>query len=245
MDSPIDVTIVCGARPALLERTLNSFANRLFANFEIGQVFANLDLFNGTEAERAACRDLLHAHFERVDCRLTETPGFAEAVRWLWSQPKAEIALHLEDDWLLNCDVRPGDILPLFSGNTGQVSFQALEKHWKYRSRYHTRRRRLRIPGIGSISWPDPSRPFFTTAPSFVTRHFANGCSERFDTTRDPEKQMSDGSNPTLSAFTRQFRNRLWGGRNPYPITDIGRDWRAAQGIEKSIVGGRSSWTSA
>ena len=46
-ESIIDITLLCGSRPSLLELTLASFSHHVFRFFNISEVFVNIDLFGG------------------------------------------------------------------------------------------------------------------------------------------------------------------------------------------------------
>lgn len=241
---PIDVTIVCGARPQLLRRTLDSFGARVFPHFEIARVFANIDRFQGGEAEVDACEVLLVERFGSVNVRKPETPSFTDAVRWLWGSVVAGHALHLEDDWLAHHPIWPEMIFRHFDDRTRQVSLNTREKHWPYRHPYHCRVERRVVFGIKIGRRFLDDQPVFTTSPSFVERDFAHGVARLLDDRFDPEKQMNHDADTPLRAFTRRFRNRLMGCRNGYPIEDIGRAYRDATGLEKRYVAGAPVWVS-
>jgi hypothetical protein len=59
----------------------------------------------------------------------------------------------------------------------------------------------------------------------------------------DPEKQLYDGRNQELRRFTMGFRNRLISSDGGFLIRDIGREYRAAVGVEKTLIDGKSIWS--
>ena len=103
----IDLTIVGGSRPDLLERTLKSFNEKMFLNFEIGTVFVNLDPFGGNEVDRSACIDIINYYFINPQISCPENNSFGLAVKNLWSKPKSQVFFHLEDDWESNIVITP------------------------------------------------------------------------------------------------------------------------------------------
>ena len=106
----IDLLLVSGSRPQLLERTLDSFGKNLLSNFEVSTVYANIDPFEGTAEDTQSCADLIRERFPACHIRAPDTCSFTGAVKWLWSNTSAAAALHLEDDWVIDREVRPEDV---------------------------------------------------------------------------------------------------------------------------------------
>ncbi|WP_162787211.1 hypothetical protein [Notoacmeibacter marinus] len=240
--TPIDVTIVSGARPTLLKRTIESFAEGLFRYFPIQTAYVNIDPFEGGPDEVAECSQIVREHFSDVRLRTPGSPGFAAAVKWLWSNVQAPYALHLEDDWLLNELVRPQQIAPLFSDQIRQIAFIHKDKQWRFKSRIHLKSERVRLFGISMGRRLLRNRPLFTTSPAFVEREFANKCSGLMLENLDPEKQLYSHRHPTLSNYTSNYHCYLYGDFKKFIITDIGRDHRKTVGLNKGFENGQSVW---
>jgi hypothetical protein len=239
----LDVTLVSGCRPELLARTLASFDRGLFAHFALGGVFANVDPIFGDEDDRAACRRTILDHFPGAAISEPETAGFGAAVVRVWAATRGDLVFHLEDDWILNEPVRPEDVLPLMTGETRSVVPVSRELGWNGHDLYNARRRKKRILGI-----PVGRRVFnvFGTSPRFLDGAFARRCAELIDPALDPEKQMRPPGNPALIAYLNDFRCRFLPPKaGEALITDIGREWRDARGIEKVVTRGVSTWTQA
>ncbi len=146
----IDVSIVAGRRPDLLERTLASFEENLFRNFEIARVIANIDPIFGDEADHLKCIDLIRAMDSDALVSEPEEPGFGAAVKRTWSSTQASVILHLEDDWLLNYPITPKDIAIFDSEpRVMQAAFNHHYKFWDTRERgpYRVARRRIKVLG--------------------------------------------------------------------------------------------------
>ncbi len=238
----IDVLLVSGARPALLEKTLASFSQRLFRHFEIGTLYVNIDPFEGGPVEVEACEEICKQHFANVVTRKPDKPHFTKAIRWLWRQPAADWCFHLEDDWVLNREVRPEEVSKAMTRKVRQISLMTREKNWGYRSFYHYEPGRRTFLGMDLGKGLNKKRPIFGTSPSFLRSDFAARCAELMDETLDPEKQLNY-MNPDLNAFTAQFRNRFIGARRDYVAIDIGREHRDALGITKEVIDGNSVWS--
>ncbi|GGE04662.1 hypothetical protein GCM10011390_24550 [Aureimonas endophytica] len=227
----------------MLSRTLASFEAGLFRHFRIRRVIANIDPVFGSFDEGEDCARILRDLDPDAEIYCPKASGFAAAVARTWLNSRTELILHLEDDWLLGRTVAPDDILPRFAdAAVGQVSFNHANKNWD-------------IPGKGPFCYIKRSRrmlgvalpfkvrmPNFLTGPSFLRGDFARAAARRMDPQFDPEKQFCRGLNPVLEAFVAPYRNLILGEMGAYYIEDIGRDWRAARGIEKRIVAGRSVW---
>ncbi|SEL67125.1 hypothetical protein [Jannaschia helgolandensis] len=239
----IDLLLLCGARPELLAQTLASFAEHVFPNFDIVNVFANIDPFQGGADEVKEVEAVILGYFPAAKIRKPEKPSFPAAVAWLWSQVQQPHCLHLEDDWVAQHPISREAVLPLFSDTVRQVSILTKEKEWRSTSRYHCEWRRRRFLGVkfGRVMLQD--EPVFTTSPCFLEREFANTCGAKMDLRLDPEKQLFDGRNKELRAYNRKYRNILVGGDNPFWIRDIGREFRDSVGLSKAVVNGESVWT--
>lgn len=237
----MDITIVCGRRPDLLERTLVSFGEKIISHFPLGTVFANIDPFCGTEAEGDACEALLRKHFSRVEITRPETPSFGAAVKRLWARPTSRFFLHMEDDWEVLHPVTPAEIEPRLTGQVVQVQLASrdrlyLPKTYSFRTSWRS------IFGIKFLKRVHLDRPHFATSPSFIRSDFAHACAERLDPSRDPEKQLYADGTP-LGEWTRPYRNHpLQAPGRKAVVHDLGRAWLAERGTRKRVVDGVSVW---
>jgi hypothetical protein len=241
----IDLLLVCGARPVLLEKTLESFSEKVFENFKIANVFANIDKFQGGEAEVSQVEELILDYFPNAVLRKPETPSFTRSVIWLWGSVRSSFCLHLEDDWVANSRITEEMIFPNFIGKVRQVSILTAEKNWPICEPFHCKWRRRRILGLNFGRVFFRNEPLFTTSPSFLERSFAVRSASLMDDNYDPEKQLFDNRNPELRGFTRNFENRLISNGSEYLIRDIGREYREELGLKKHLIDGKSIWTDA
>lgn len=241
-DTRLDVLLVSGARPELLEKTLASFSERMFRHFKIGSLYVNIDPFEGGPAEVSACEAICKRYFETVVARKPETSHFTAAIRWLWHQPETHWCFHLEDDWVLSRDVSADEFREAARGTVRQVSLMTREKNWGYRSHFHFEPGRKTFLGLDLGKGFNKKRPIFGTSPSFLRSDFARSCADLMTEDLDPEKQLNY-LNPELNAYTSKFRNRFIGARREFVAVDIGREHRDAQGITKTIVEGNSVWS--
>jgi hypothetical protein len=242
--SGIDLLIVSGARPVLLRKTIESFSAGLFKNFKIENALVNIDRFGGDDADVENCEGIIRQEFPDATVRKPREPSFTNAVKWLWESTSAPYCLHIEDDWRLLCEVFPDDIFPLFEGAVRQVSFLTKEKKWRFKYPFHVKAapRKILRWRVGWRLLED--HPVFTTSPSFIERGFANTCGLMMKESFDPEKQLYRGLNRELQEYTRSYQNRLLWNSDGYMIKDIGREYREAHGIIKTIVDGQSVWRS-
>lgn len=238
----LDVLIVSGARPELLSRTLKSFQENLFVNFELGRCYVNIDPFEGGADEITECRKLIGDYFSNPVVRSPPERDFTKAVKWLWSKPENPYCLHLEDDWILHSAVKPKDVFPHFHELVRQVSFLTSGKKWKIRSPYHSKVLKRKFLGVTFDRVAIEDEPVFTTSPSFLQRDFVRKAARLMDVNYDPEKQLYREMVPALRAYTRQYRNYFIGDRKNFIVEDIGREYRINRGLKKYIVDGQSVW---
>jgi hypothetical protein len=236
----LDISLICGRRPDLLRRTLASFDERVFRNFDIANCYANIDPFAGTAEDGDACRALILERFPDAAITMPAKAGFGRAVKTTWASVKAPAVLHLEDDWICNEDITPERIRPLLQGRTKAVKLVCKELNWNGTDLFYVRERRFKIfklkvwTSIASV---------FGTSPAFFDGDFMRHCARLMDPALDPEKQMRPPFNRQLVRYLDQFRCRLLSGdRQPNIIEDIGREWREERGIIKSVSEGKSLW---
>ncbi|MHA7775275.1 hypothetical protein [Roseibium sp. M-1] len=237
----IDVTLISGARPELLKKTLEDYSSKLFKNFAVRSLYVNIDPFEGGQIEVEACETICKEFFPVVVARKPDSSHFTKAVKWLWSQPAADWFFHLEDDWVLSREVRAEEFRSAQKRKVTQVSLMTREKNWGNRSVFHYEPGRKVFLGRDFGKGLNKKRPIFTTSPSFVQTAFAKRCAELMDDGLDPEKQLNY-LNPELNTHTARFRNHFIGARREYVAVDIGRTHRDAHGITKSVVDGNSIW---
>jgi hypothetical protein len=237
---PIDVTLVSGRRPELLRRTLASFDAGLFSRFRIGRFIANLDPIFGDASDHAACLGAIRERFPEAEVFEPKAAGFGAAVKRIWAATTAALVFHLEDDWALNEAIDPARIAALMTGTTRAVALVSREMGWNGSDAFNRRRKKVRVLGI-----PVRSQEFevFGTSPRFLEGDFARRCAALMDPDLDPEKQMRPPGNRALISFLQAYRCRfLTPTTGDEVITDIGREWRDARGIEKVVAKGESHW---
>ncbi|MFD1326691.1 hypothetical protein [Mycoplana ramosa] len=243
----IDVCLIAGRRPDLLLRTLGSFNKQLFQNFKIQRFIANIDPIFGDEADQKSCVDIINDLFPNAEISTPDKAGFTAAVRRNWSKIKAPLALHLEDDWVLQHAIGPADLAAFHRDDRlAQICFNHADKRWPIGEKgpYAYGRKRLTIFGM-KTPLKSARMSIFTTSPGFLRGPFARRCAEIMDDRFDPEKQFYKSVNPALERYVADFRSLVLGDAPNYPILDIGRDWRGDRNINKQYDNWQSVWTEA
>lgn len=238
----MDLLLVSGARPILLEKTLKSFSSNVLSNFRLTNIFVNIDRFQGGEREVSQAEEIVLGFFPNAIIRKPEMPSFTSAVSWLWQSVRSPFCFHLEDDWIAETQISEDMVLPYFSTEVRQVSILTREKNWSPQVPFHCKWRRRKFLGLNFGREYLANEPVFTTSPSFLERDFARACGSMMDVSLDPEKQLYDGKNVELRNFTSKFRNRIISDSGKFLIKDIGRAFREESGLKKEIVDGKSSW---
>ncbi|RVI77377.1 hypothetical protein CN188_22400 [Sinorhizobium meliloti] len=238
----IDLCIVSTRRPDLLATTLRSFSEQVFPNFEIENVFVNLDPFFGDENDHARCAELIKATFPNCILFEPDRPSFSASVRRLWSSTKSEFFFHLEDDWVALETIGKAALSPFSHKAVTQVSFHTAEKKWDVRKNgyFHQRNEYLRLLGIKIPTFR--TFPIFTTSPCILRGDFGRQCAALMDVSKDPEKQFYYGVNPSLENYVRSRKSFIHAPNNAPVIADIGREWQKMNNIRKVIRDASSSW---
>lgn len=239
----IDLCIVAGRRPALLERTLSSFHAGILSGFDILNVYANIDPVFGDEADQEKTEKIIRSFFPAAKISTPMAPGFCAAVKRNWIATTSDILFHMEDDWIVNEPVDPAEIESIFSSDTKikQISLNNFHKHWNYKKgTFHQQRPRKKMFGIKFKF--GKAFPCFTTSPSFIKGDFAREVAGLYDIRYDPEKQFYNGTNSRLEELVKPYKNYIYSEAKPFIITDIGREWRDERKISKAFINGTSVW---
>lgn len=231
---PIALTLVAGSRPELLQKTLESFKKHVFRFVPISQVFVNIDRHGGTESDRNECVEIILSFFPDASVSTPSISSFGSAVKHLWSLPRTENFLHLEDDWVANHDIRLDRLKLPLDARTKQWFLVKPQVSQSILTSYRFRP----VRGI-PFFLPNLSSPAFSTSPSILNSAFAHRVSQLMKPDLNPEKQMFNGLNPLLEGELKNFRSKALVSWWEKPlITDIGRDWQKARGIQVEIVDG-------
>lgn len=241
----IDIALICGSRPKLLEQTLHSFSKNIFRFFCINRVIANVDLFGGSTEDQQNCVDLIRFFFPDSIVMKPRLPSFGTAVRNTWLSTNAKVVLHLEDDWLSLSSVKPDVIYSILNEQTRVIALSNKElprsnvevcPNANLVSKVLKKRflgityRKLKINGHG-------------TAPGFYEGDFLRTYAKLIKPDLDPEKQIHPDINKELFEYVQSYRRvSLKDESGNYLIRDIGRDWRNTYGLKKFVIHGKSYW---
>jgi hypothetical protein len=239
MDRSYDLVLICGRRPELLQRTLASFADRMFGAFAFQKVIANIDPFCGTDEDGLTCKQMILNHFPQAQVFMPDQAGFAAAVIRCWRATSADIVFHLEDDWLALEPLTPARIAAELQGDVMALTLMSVNKNTR-NQKFQTHRRRIRAED-GTDS--DVFVNAFSTSPGFFVGEFLRQAAALMVPEFDPEKQFFRSLNPALEAFALPYRCKfLFGKSGPFLVEDIGRGWRDQQGLGKWLIKGQSVW---
>lgn len=241
----VEVTLISGRRPALLDATLSSFHKNLFAHCTVSRFIANIDPFGGSAQDQKSCVELIRSYFPDAEIFEPLTPSFGGAVQRVWQASTGPVLFHLEDDWLL---LEPLDVekcLGLFTEQVAVLKFVSKEHGWTPEDGPYLKGRVSRKwlgMRLGKRTFNKHGlSPGFFLGP-FV-RKWASMIHPDSDPDLDPEKQARPGVNQALFEYVDQFTCKMLPGqRTVNLIEDIGRQWRDNQGLVKRVHDGKSTW---
>lgn len=235
-----DLALVCGRRPELVTRTLDSFNQYVFHHFTFANVLVNIDPFCGNSRDGDEVRKIIKSYFPEAIIFEPSSPSFGSAVQRLWKNSKSDILLHLEDDWIALEEIRAEKVEQYLVDDVASLSIMVKEKNWDGTSRYHTSIRKTKVFGIPV--WQEEIN-IFSTSPCFLRGDFARKCAELMNPSLDPEKQFYQRINKPLEQYALKYKNRLLPGvKSQNILQDIGREWRERMNIHKVISNGTSTW---
>lgn len=241
MTLPLDICVVAGRRPELLFRTLSSFQSHVFKNFEINRFLVNIDPVFGNLRDLDDTIATVRCFTPNAEIQTPDTASFGKAVKSLWGMSTANLLLHLEDDWLALHPINSTDIERLLSHTTKAVFLRSVEHGKIGEGGFYSEIAKKRRLGI-QIS--KRTVPKFGTSPRFIDGPFAREVAKLMNPTLDPEKQMRRPFNPALNTYLEHYRcQALTAPNGGMMVQDIGREWRDARSIVKTVQNGTSVWT--
>lgn len=113
----LSFTTTAMPRPEIVRRTFQSFTRHLWGlDFSKVTLYLNIDRLPGgiDDDKRAEVLDIARRFFGTVVVNMPETPNFAAAVKWCFSQVTGPFNFHLEDDWELLAPVKLSTIEKMF-----------------------------------------------------------------------------------------------------------------------------------
>lgn len=225
----LDVTIVCGSRPELLQETLVSLTKILLPGARFGRVLINIDkTHNQTDSHVSQSCDIAKQYFPQVEMNLTDSPSFGAAVKYLWSQIGGDgYFLHFEDDWRSLRKLSLGRI---------ESSFQVDKRVKQVVLRREVISRKKEFSPYQTKGKDSSGRlgkfSAFSTSPSFIEKNWARTAADLMFPELHPEKQMHNGSNLALEDLCYKFRvvKYCWAFRRDV-IKDLGAEWKRRNSI--------------
>lgn len=231
--SQVDVCITATLRPAILQRTLESFHKKLFGKtMKTYRCLLNIDPI-GEDVSPDEVIKVAEQFFPSTVPLLSPKASFPNAVHRLWSSASSPFVFYLEDDWELILPVPLSRFFGLMAENPKLAHLRLnffrttdRSKNWSYFMEWDDRGFFLcpqRV--VGSIGW--------SGHPSFNRTQFLKACLKYLDPNRNPEKQLKN-KNKKLLDIMKQWEFGVFAPQHSRPaIRDIGRAWMPKAGFKK------------
>lgn len=163
----MDLLIVSGRRPDLLEKTLSSIKNKI--NVDFSNVLVNIDPWAGDERDHQLTKSVILKYHPSAFINEPKEPNFCQAVKFLWTNVKSDYAFHTEDDWIWN---------QTFSKD---YFVNGLQKVGMFRF----------------VTKENRAFDKYGTSPCVMTKQFAHATGKTLDINLDPEKQIGSNTELT------------------------------------------------
>lgn len=235
----IDILITATLRPEILERTLSSFYQNLFADYASDtHILINVDPV-GEKISQGEVIDVCRQFCDRVTARTPDKPGFPIAFSWLWNSvtDDADWVFHLEDDWEL---LHPVDLNAMIDIMRRHNTMAALRLPWKRSDISTLKNWRVFFPynEEGFFECPEKDRisTGFCGHPSLLNSQFVRRVAPLIWTTHNPEKQFHYW-NHILHREVAKWRFAVYSKpQSPPAIKDIGMTWCRDNGFKKNGI---------
>ena len=209
----IDITTSATIRPGLLQRTLSSFRDNLLNNNHTYRLIINVDPAGEEDKTADDVIEVAKSYFDNVVSRTPESPSFAGAVIWCWSQVESDIVFHLEDDWIM---LRPIDLDKMLGtiaefGNFD--SFRLAKQNQK------CSKQRVKLYDRLSLN------------PVFIRKKFIKKAIQHMSPDKNPEKQLR-AVDPECGKFIKKTSHGVYVEQGSgVVVQDIGRKWMMKHGV--------------
>lgn len=221
----IDITMTATLRPEILRRTLSSFCENIFTDIERYRLIINIDqVGDKTKPKNIIKVCKLFFKDEQIVYRVSETPSFAGAVIWVWSQVKSPWVFHLEDDWKVVRPVNIDDMIRIMKKHS--LASLRLDKDRTGKSKSTKK--------YGYVTYPKIS-----LNPTLFTGSFIKNIAPLLDPRLNPEKQLRIGKGiEPRGKYLKKFKHGIYTKLSTRPmVIDIGRLW-----MRKSIYAKRTGF---
>jgi hypothetical protein len=132
-------------RQRQIERCIHS---RQLTGRHLPDLITNFDPIFGGETERLECRAVILSYFPNSVITEPDAVGFAGAVPRVWGATSGALIFHLEDDWVLNEEIHPDDVIPHMTGKSKSIVLVAKELRWNGHDNFKYRRKRIKFLGF-------------------------------------------------------------------------------------------------
>ena len=122
----MDLLLIAGRRPELIEKTLTSINDQIDIVFD--NIIVNLDAWAGDKHDHQKAKDIILSFYPNALINEPAVPGFTKAVKYLWSNIKSDYALYTEDDWIWNVSLNQGDLI---NQDCGMLRFNNIHNEGK------------------------------------------------------------------------------------------------------------------
>lgn len=219
MKTLVNITITATLRPALLDRTLQSFCSNLFRESKKYRfrLVVNVDPI-GENVDPGEVVFVCRKHIKDVVYRVADKPDFPGAVIWCWSQVEKGFVFHLEDDWVLKRPVNLSHMINCLRKCSSFGSLRLSKADVSLKARYY--RRVVDVPSVVLYTENKTS-----LNPTLFDGGFIQNLVPLMDPNRNPEKQLRVSKLPRGKYLSKWKCGIYLGAGTESLVVDIGRRW--------------------
>jgi len=233
----INIAITATVRPKLLLQTLNSFYEKCFLDFikwkkcDDLKIIVNIDPVG--DLDNYTPRDVYYIcqrFSKNIIYNIPDTPNFAKAVKWCWSQCDCDYIFHLEDDWYLNRKLRLQKMMRYIDKDVSAV--RLYKRKYPSEKPYEMFDCEYDFDGRSLFIAKDSSTQFGLN-PVLISKKFIKQALPLMVDDINPEKQFRI-RNRKMKDLILKHKFGIYGrpGDKAY-VKDIGTEWRQKRSIEK------------
>jgi len=214
----IDITTSATVRPGILQRTLSSFRDNILNDNHVYRLIINVDPAGEKGKTANDVLEVAKSHFDHVVSRTPESPCFAGAVIWCWSQVESDIVFHLEDDWVM---LRPIDLDKMLRTIAEFNHFDS------FRLSKQNQKSGKRVKPFDHIS----------LNPVFIRKRFIKKAIRHMSTGKNPEKQLRIADSECGKFIKKTLHGVYVEQGLGAVVQDIGRKWMVKHGVYAKPTG--------
>ena len=235
----IDITMPTTLRPALLDRTLESFTKNVFTERERYRFIFNIDPVGEAGCSPMDVVDVANKYFDNILYNIADEPSFPKAFIWCWEQAESDYLFHMNEDWEILRLINIDHMIKILEENTNVACLRLLKMDVPPSLKFF----RSKYKNMGKYLLAEKRDVSFGTNPELICGKFYKNARKYLLDDRNPEKQFRPAQKKMFENVTKHWQYAVYASPgDKMLIKDIGRGWMKKNKFQKKGGPGFTTW---